>query len=328
MSSAKHILGLGNAIVDIIAHVDDKLLQELQLEKGAMTLIDEERSDFLYERMPPGLEVSGGSCANTMAAIAALGGAAGYVGRVRNDQFGKVFSHDIRAAGVEFENAPSPSGPATARCLVFVTDDAQRTMQTYLGACVELGPGDVNPVRAANAAITYLEGYLWDRADAKAACRKAADHCHKGGGQLALTLSDSFCVDRWRDEFRELVRDEVDILFANESEIMSLYETGDFDAAAAMAASEVKIAALTRSEKGSIVVSGQERHCIEPVVVDKVVDTTGAGDLYAAGMLYGIVSSLDLAASGRLASHAAGLIVGRIGARADEELKALIAKAA
>lgn len=322
------VLGLGNAIVDIVASVDDALLRELELEKGAMTLVDEERSDALYTKMPPGREVSGGSCANTMAAIAALGGNAAYIGRVRDDQFGKVFAHDIRASGVQFENAPSKTGPATARCLVFVTSDAQRTMQTYLGACVELGPEDVEDDLPQRAAITYLEGYLWDRPEAKAACRKAADICHKGGGQLALTLSDAFCVGRWREEFLTLIKKEVEILFANETEIMSLYQTDDFESAAQLAAQDVKIAALTRSEKGSVVISGADRHEIPVVSPPKVIDTTGAGDLYAAGFLYGLANAMPLDACGRLGSACAGLIVGQIGARADLALEPLVAKAA
>lgn len=328
MPQGSPVLGLGNAIVDIVANVDDALLAKLELDKGAMTLVDEARSDQLYAAMPAGREISGGSCANTMAAIAALGGDAAYIGRISDDQFGQVFAHDIRATGVHFDNKPSVGGPATARCLVMVTDDAQRTMQTYLGACVELGPEDVDPALAKAASITYLEGYLWDRPEAKAACRKAADLCHQGGGQLALTLSDAFCVDRWRDEFRQLITDEVDILFANESEILSLYQTDDFNHAVSLIAKDVKIAALTRSEQGSLVIAGDVRHEIAAVSPAKVLDSTGAGDLYAAGFLYGLANGMALDVCGRLGSHCAGIIIGQIGARSDQPLKPLIQLAA
>ena len=204
-SDRHDVLGIGNAIVDILAYAEDGLVAELELTRGAMTLIDEDRSAFLYRRLGPAREVSGGSCANTIAAVASLGGRGAFIGRVRDDQLGQVFSHDIRAAGVTFRNPPSPTGPATATSMIFVTPDGQRTMNTYLGACVELGPDDVDPELVAGAAVTYLEGYLWDRPEAKAACRKAADICNQARKQLALTLSDGFCVDRWRGEFRELI---------------------------------------------------------------------------------------------------------------------------
>ena len=219
------VLGIGNAIVDVVAYAEEALVARLGLARGTMTLVDEEQIELLYRRMGPAREVSGGSCANTMAALASLGAGAAYIGRVKDDALGRVFAHDIRAAGVIFESEPAPEGPVTARCLIFVTPDAQRTMQTYLGACVELGPENVDEDLVAQADITYLEGYLWDRPEAKAACRKAAEICHRHGGRLALTLSDPFCVDRWRAEFRELVEQQVDILFANEGEITSLYET-------------------------------------------------------------------------------------------------------
>ena len=320
------VLGMGNAIVDVVAHADDALLARLDLQKGAMTLVDEERSAFLYRNMPPGREVSGGSCGNTMAALAALGSRCAYVGRVRDDQLGNVFAHDIRAAGVSFECRPSAVGPATARSLIFVTPDAQRTMQTYLGACVELGPDDVDPMLAGRASITYLEGYLWDRPEAKEACRKAADLCHAAGGRLALTLSDAFCVDRWRAEFVNLVENEVDILFANESEITSLYGVSDFDTALQEVRHHVQFAALTRGAKGSVVVRGDEVHVIEAVRPTRVLDTTGAGDLYAAGFLNALTRGDDLAACGRLASVAAGAIIGQYGARAERPLVEMIAE--
>jgi sugar/nucleoside kinase (ribokinase family) len=314
------VTGLGNAIVDVIAHAEDGLVAELGLEKGIMTLVDEARMEALYRRLGPAREMSGGSCANTMAAIAAMGGSAAYIGRVRDDQLGEVFAHDMRAAGVVFRTRPSPSGPATARCLIFVTPDAQRTMQTYLGACVELGPEDVDEDLVARSSVTYLEGYLWDRPSAKAACRKAADICRRSGGKLALTLSDPFCVDRWRGEFRELVAGEVDILLANEAEITSLYEVEDFEAALDRVRREVHIAALTRGAHGSVVVRGDELHRIEAIPPARLLDTTGAGDLYAAGFLRGLTAGLDLAACGRLASAAAARIIAQYGPRSEEPL--------
>jgi sugar/nucleoside kinase (ribokinase family) len=318
------VLGLGNAIVDIVAYAEDDLVAELELQRGAMTLIDEERSAFLYRRLGPAREVSGGSCANTIAAVASLGGRAAYIGRVRDDQLGRVFSHDIRAAGVTFRNAPSPTGPATATSMIFVTPDGQRTMNTYLGACVELGPDDVDPELVAGASITYLEGYLWDRPEAKAACRKAAEICRTAGKRLALTLSDGFCVERWRQEFRELVDERVDILFANEAEITSLYEVTDFDKALQEVRRHVHFAALTRGAKGSVVVRGEEVHVIDAVPPERVLDTTGAGDLYAAGFLRGLTMGLDLAASGRLASACAAAIIAQYGARAERPLLPLL----
>ncbi len=317
------VLGIGNAIVDVVAYAEDRLLEQLDLVKGAMTLVDESRCEFLYRRMGPAHEVSGGSCANTMAALASLGGRAAYIGRVRDDQLGEVFGHDIRAAGVTFRSRPSTEGPSTARCLVFVTPDAQRTMATYLGACVELAPEDVDPELVRAAEITYLEGYLWDRPEAKAACRKAAAICHRAGRKLALTLSDPFCVDRWRGEFRELVTREVDILFANEAEITSLYEVADFDRALQEVRRHVHFAVLTRGARGSVVVRGEEVHVIDAVPPDRLLDTTGAGDLYAAGFLRGFTAGLDLGTCGRLGSLCAAEIIAQYGARAERPLRPL-----
>lgn len=314
------VLGIGNAIVDILAYAEDELVDELGLARGAMTLIDEDRSAFLYRRLGPAREVSGGSCANTIAAVASLGGRAAYIGRVRDDQLGRVFSHDIRASGVTFRNPPSPKGPATATSMIFVSPDGQRTMNTYLGACVELGPDDVEPALVAGADVTYLEGYLWDRPEAKAACRKAADVCRGAGRQLALTLSDGFCVDRWRAEFRELIDARVDILFANEAEITSLYEVADFDRALQEVRRHVHFAALTRGAKGSVVVRGEEVHVIDAVAPARVLDTTGAGDLYAAGFLRGHTMGLGLADCGRLGSACAAAIIAQYGARPERPL--------
>ncbi|WP_191062316.1 adenosine kinase [Geminicoccus harenae] len=318
------VVGLGNAIVDVVADADEAQLASLGLVKGAMTLVDAERSEFLYAHMGQGVEQSGGSCANSMAALAALGADVGYVGRVKQDQLGSIFAHDIRATGVIFPNHPATDGPATARCLVFVTPDAQRTMQTYLGACVMLDESDVDEDLVARAKVTYLEGYLWDRDGAKAACLKAAGIAQANGRKLALTLSDSFCVDRWRAEFRDLVRDRVDILFANESEITSLYETDSFDEAMAAVRREVDLAILTRGPAGSVIVAGDEAHPVEVVRPAQLLDTTGAGDLYAAGFLYGYTHDFPLAAAGRLGSACAAAVIEQYGARVRRPLRELI----
>jgi sugar/nucleoside kinase (ribokinase family) len=278
--------------------------------------------------MGPGREISGGSCGNTIAAVAAMGGKAAYIGRVKDDQLGRIFAHDIRSAGVTFEAVPVTDGPSTARCLVFVTPDAQRTMQTYLGACVDLGPGDIDEALVARAEVTYFEGYLYDKPAAKAACRKAAEICHNHNRLLALTLSDPFCVERWRGEFRELVRREVDILFANEAEITSLYEVDEFDKALQAVRQDVGFAALTRGAKGSVVVKGQEVHVIDAAPPAQLLDTTGAGDLYAAGFLRGLTAGLDLAACGHLGSAVAAAIIGQYGARSAEPLKPLFERLA
>jgi sugar/nucleoside kinase (ribokinase family) len=318
------VLGMGNAIVDIVAHADDALVEELGLARGAMTLVDEGRSAFLYRRLGPAREVSGGSCANTVAAVAALGGSAAYVGRVRDDQLGRIFTHDIRAAGVTFRSAASPTGPSTATSMIFVTPDGQRTMNTYLGACVELGPEDVDEELVAAAGVTYLEGYLWDRPEAKAACLKAAGICHGAGNRLALSLSDSFCVDRWRAEFRGLVEREVDILFANEAEVASLYEVATFDEALREVGRHVGLAAVTRGPRGSVVVRGDEVHVVDAAPIGRMVDTTGAGDLYAAGFLRGLTMGFDLPACGRLGSLCAAEIIQQYGARPERPLLPLL----
>jgi sugar/nucleoside kinase (ribokinase family) len=319
-----HVLGLGNAIVDVIAEADARALDRLDLAKGTMTLIDETRMVALYSGMGPAVEISGGSCANTMAALASLGARAGYVGKVQADQLGEVFSHDIRASGVDFHTPPLHAGPPTARCLIFVTPDGQRTMATYLGACVELGPDDVDEADVAAARILYLEGYLWDRPGAKAACLKAAEIAHRHGRQVALTLSDPFCVDRWRAEFADLIARHVDILIANEAEICSLYGESALQDAAERVRQDVQIAALTCSADGSLLVTPGATHRIEAAPVARVVDTTGAGDLYAAGLLYGLAHDLPLPACGRLGSLAAAEILGQYGARSKRPLAPLV----
>ncbi len=326
MPKSLDVVAIGNAIVDVIARIDDAFLGTHGVERGAMTLIDTARSDALYEAMPPGMEVSGGSAGNTAAGLAALGARTGYIGKVSDDTLGKVFRHDITAQGVRFETAPASDGPPTARCLVLVTPDAQRSMNTYLGACVNLTPDDVDPDMIAEAQVVYLEGYLWDPPQAKEAFLKAAKIAHETGGKVALTLSDSFCVDRHRKEFQELVRHHVDILFANEHEIVSLFEVDSFDEALQKVRFEVETAALTRSEKGSVVMHRDEVHVLDAEKAERIVDSTGAGDLYAAGFLYGYTQGKDVATCGRLGGLCAAEVISHYGARPEADLKALVAE--
>ena len=318
------VLAIGNAIVDVIAQADEAFLTRHQVPKGIMSLIDSERAESLYEAMGPGIEMSGGSAGNTVAGVAALGGRAAYVGKVRDDWLGKVFTHDIRAAGVRFDTVMAEQGPPTARSLILVTPDAERSMNTYLGACVELGPDDVDPQVVAEAKVTYLEGYLWDPAGGKAAFRKASRLAQASGRRVALSLSDPFCVDRYRDEFRDFVGEGVDILFANEEEICSLYQVPDFDAALQAVRGHCEIAVLTRGVHGSVVVAGDEVHVIDAETVAKVVDTTGAGDLFAAGFLFGVTNGRDLPAAARIGSLAAAEVVTHYGARPEASLKRLV----
>ena len=324
MGSRLDVVGIGNAIVDVVAQADDALLAEEDLPKGSMTLIDAARAEALRARMGPGAEICGGSAANTMVGVARLGGAAGYVGKIRDDEAGAAFRQDIEAAGVGFSTPAAEDGAATARCLVFVTPDAQRTMTTYLGACVELGPGDIDPDFIASARLLYMEGYLWDPPAAKEAFRKALGIAHAAGGRVCLSLSDSFCVDRHRAELRDLVANHVDVLFANEDEAMSLYEVAEFGAALAAARADCAVAALTRSAKGSVVAGDGAVHTIEAAPVARVVDTTGAGDLYASGFLLGLARGFDLARCGRLASLTAGEIIGHYGARPEADIAPLV----
>ncbi len=323
-SAAFDVLGIGNAIVDVISRADDAFLGKHELTKGSMMLIDEKRADTLYAAMGPAIEVSGGSCGNTMAGVASFGGKGAYIGKVRDDQLGGVFGHDLKAIGVSFATPPAASGPATARCLITVTPDAQRTMSTYLGACTGLGPADIDTPLVGSAQVTYVEGYLWDAPEAKKAVLTAFDAAHAAGRKVSITLSDSFCVDRYRDEFRALIRDKVDILFGNESEIKSLYQVDTFEAALEAARREAKIAALTRSEKGSVVIKGGETHAVPAAKVAKVVDTTGAGDLYASGFLFGFTHGKPLAECARLGGIAAAEIISHVGARPEKALKDLI----
>ena len=321
------VVGIGNAIVDVLVQADDAFLSRHGLAKGTMTLIDAARADALYAVMGPGVEASGGSAGNTMAGIASLGGSGAYIGKVRNDQLGEVFRHDITAIGVRFATAPAHGGLPTARCLILVTPDAQRTMNTFLGACVDLGPEDIDHEIIAAAQVTYLEGYLFDPPRAQAAFRKAAELAHGAGRKVALSLSDPFCVDRHRPEFRDLVAGHVDILFANEVEIGSLYETRDFDTALRAVRGHCEIAALTRSEKGSVIVTADAAHKVAAEKVAKLVDTTGAGDLYASGFLFGLTHGRDLATCGRLGSLCAAEAISHYGARPEASLRELAAKA-
>jgi len=318
------ICAVGNAIVDVIADCDDAFLESYGITKGAMTLIDEARADFLYKNIGPGIEMSGGSAGNTVAGIAALGGTPTYIGKVKDDQLGGIFRHDMRASGVHYPTPASPTGPATARCLILVTPDAQRSMNTYLGACVELSAADIDSHLVANAQITFLEGYLFDKPKAQEAFRLAAKIAHEAGRQLALTLSDTFCVDRHREGFVELVRDDVDFLIANEFELMGLYQVPTFDEAMAIARRQCNVVVGTRSEKGAVIANGDQTYQIEAETVPNVLDSTGAGDLFAAGLLFGVTHGLDLPTSGRIGAISASEVIGHYGPRPQRELKELV----
>jgi sugar/nucleoside kinase (ribokinase family) len=319
------VLGIGNALVDVLTHESDAFLDRHGLAKGTMHLVDEPRAEQLYAAMGPGTEVSGGSAANTIVGVASFGGRAHYVGKVRDDQLGGVFSHDLRSVGVGYTTPPAHDGPPTGRCLIVVTPDAQRTMNTFLGASVRLGTRDIDAGLVARARILYLEGYLFDPPAAQAAFREAAQAAHGAGRKVALTLSDPFCVDRHRAAFLELLERHVDVLFANEAEICALYEVTDFDAALQRVRGHCEVAALTRSAKGSVIVAGNEVHVIDAHPVNAVVDTTGAGDLYAAGFLFGLSRGLPLAHCGRLGALAAAEVISHVGARPQTSLAGMAA---
>jgi sugar/nucleoside kinase (ribokinase family) len=325
VDSLYDVVGIGNAIVDVLAHADDAFITRHGLNKGTMTLIDAERADSLYAAMGPAIEVSGGSAANTIAALASLGGRGAFIGKVKDDQLGAIFRHDIVALGIAFGSRPATDGlSSTARCLILVTPDAQRTMNTYLGVASELGPDDVDPALIANARVTYLEGYLWDRPAAKAAFVAAAELAHQAGRTVSLSLSDPFCVDRHRHDFVELVDRHVDVLFANEDEIVSLYQEHSFDAALQRVRHHSPIAVLTRSEKGAVVVAGDEVHVVDAEPVAHVVDTTGAGDAYAAGFLWGLARGLRLEVCARVAAICAAEVISHVGARPEVSLADLV----
>jgi len=318
------VLGLGNAIVDVITRADDDFLVKHGMRKGSMSLIDQARAAKIYDAMGPAVEISGGSAANTVVGVAGFGARAAFIGRVKDDPLGAVFAHDIRAAGVAFDTAPSAAGPSTGRCYVLVTPDGERTMNTFLGAAQDLHPRDIDPETVAAAAITYLEGYLWDPAHAKEAFIKAAAIAHEAKRLVALSLSDAFCVDRWRDEFLHLIRSgTVDLLFANEAELHSLYQTADFDTAIAALRGDARRAVVTRSAEGCVVVDGPSTIAAPACPVERVVDTTGAGDLFAAGFLYGLARGLTNDKAAGLGALAAAEVISHLGARPETSLRAL-----
>lgn len=316
------VLTIGNAIVDILARCEDTFLEENAIIKGAMNLIDAERAELLYSKMGPAVEASGGSAGNTAAGIAGFGGKAAYFGKVAEDQLGQIFQHDIRAQGVHYQTRPEGLHPPTARSMIFVTPDSERSMNTYLGACVELGPEHVEEEVVAEARVTYFEGYLWDPPRAKDAIREAARIAHANGREVSMTLSDPFCVGRYRAEFLDLMRSgTVDIVFANKHELLSLYETEDFELALGKIALDCKLAAVTLSEEGAVIVRGKERVKIDAYAIDELVDTTGAGDLFASGFLYGYTQDRSLEDCGKLGCLAAAVVIQQLGPRPSVSLK-------
>ncbi len=321
------VVGLGNAIVDVISAQDDAFLETWGINKDAMNLIEEDRADALTEASVNAVETSGGSGANTIAGIASFGGKAAYIGKVADDRLGKVFKADMENGGVPFETEPLTEGPATARSIIFVTPDGKRSMNTFLGASVEFAPSDVDREMVEAGSILYLEGYLFDKEIAKSAFVHAAEIAHAAGRKVSLTLSDSFCVDRHRDSFRQLIRTQVDILFANEEELLSLYETRDFDAALEQLRAETGLAAVTRGEKGSVVIGDGDPIEVPAEPVREVVDTTGAGDQYAAGFLFGVARGLPLATCAKLGHIAAAEVISHYGPRPEVSLGSLAAKA-
>ncbi|MBB4093498.1 adenosine kinase [Ochrobactrum pecoris] len=323
------VLCIGNAIVDIISRTDDSFLETNGIVKGAMNLIDAERAELLYSRIAgPATEMSGGSAGNTAAGVASLGGRSAYFGKVATDHLGRVFAHDIRSQGVAFDTRPLEKGSPTARSMIFVTPDGERSMNTYLGACVELGPEDVETSKVSDAKVTYFEGYLWDPPRAKEAIVMASKIAHEKNRQMAMTLSDPFCVDRYREEFLELMRSRtVDMVFANEEEAKSLYKTKSLETAIAAMRMDCALSIVTRSEKGAIVVTPDQTLTVPAIEIDTLVDTTGAGDLYAAGFLYGYTNERSLEDCARLGSLAAGLIIQQMGPRPQLSLQAAASQA-
>ncbi len=318
------VLGIGNAIVDVIALAEEDFLLRQGMRKGGMALIDADRAEAIYQAMGPAVEVSGGSAANTIVGVASLGARAAFIGKVKDDLLGRAFAHDIRAAGMTFATTPAADGAPTGRCYVLVTPDGERTMNTFLGAAQDLHPADIDANMIAASAVTYLEGYLWDPRNAKDAFLKAATIAHDAGRIVALTLSDAFCVDRWRDEFLHLMRSRtVDLIFANETELHSLYQTADFEAAAAALRADVEAAVVTRSEKGCLVIGPDGTEAVPAFPVERVVDTTGAGDLFAAGFLCGLARGADDRTCGRLGALAAAEVIQHLGARPEASLQDL-----
>ena len=318
------VVGIGNALVDVIAHAPDTFVEQHGLVKGAMDLVDAGRAVQLYEALGSAVEMSGGSAANTMCGVASFGGRAAYIGKVTDDDLGQVFGHDLLAVGVQFRPGGHRNDVPTGRCIIVVTPDAERTMNTFLGASSLLGIDDVDDRAIASGKLLYMEGYLFDRDEAKSAFRHAAGVAHDAGGMVSLTLSDSFCVDRHRDDFRALVSDEVDLLFGNDAELMSLYETDTFDQAIAELRRHCQFAAITTGADGSVIVTGDDVIRVRAQPVRRVIDTTGAGDLYAAGFLYGVTSGLPLPECGRLGSIAASEVISHVGPRPLVELRNLV----
>src|SRR4030081_2228425 len=325
MADAKYdVLGIGNAIFDVLVKTDDSFLAAHGMAKGGMALIDEARAASIYGDMGPAVEMSGGSAANTIVGVASLGARTAFIGKVKDDQIGRLYSHDIKAANVAFATPPATGGPATGCSYILVTPDGERTMNTWLGAAQELTSADIDPAEIAASAIVYLEGYLWDPKNAKDAFLKASVIAHEAGRQVALTLSDSFCVDRYRGEFLDLMRSRtVDLVFANEAELHSLYQTSDFDTALKQLRSDAKLGVVTRSEKGCVVASADGITAVPAFPIEKMVDTTGAGDLFAAGFLFGLVRGAGHENAGRLGALAAAEVIQHIGARPQTSLKQL-----
>ena len=328
MADAKYdVLGIGNAIFDVLVKTDEAFLASHGMTKGSMALIDEQRAAAIYRDMGPATEMSGGSAANTIVGLASLGARTAYVGKIRDDQIGRMYAHDIRAAGVAFETRPASDGPATGCSYILVTGDGERTMNTYLGAAQDLSPADIDPNEIAGARIVYLEGYLWDPKDAKDAFVKASKIAHQADRQVALTLSDAFCVDRYRGEFVDLMRSgTIDLVFANEAELHSLYQTSDFDTALKQLRNDAKLGVVTRSEKGCVVASSDGVITVPAFPIEEIVDTTGAGDLFAAGFLFGLVRDAGYENAGRLGALAAAEVIQHIGARPQVSLKELARK--
>ena len=325
MTSAKYdVLGIGNAIFDVLVCTDEKFLADQGMTKGGMSLIDEARATAIYKAMGPAIEISGGSAANTIVGVADFGARAAFVGKVKDDQIGRLYAHDIRTAKVVFDTRAAPAGPATGCSYILVTPDGERTMNTYLGAAQELTPDDIDPAEIAASATVYLEGYLWDPKSAKDAFLKASKIAHDANRQVALTLSDAFCVDRYRGEFLELMRSgTVDLIFANEAELHSLYQTSDFDTALTQLRKDVALGVVTRSEKGCVLATKDKVTAVPAFPIGQLVDTTGAGDLFAAGFLFGLVRGVGHENAGRLGALAAAEVIQHIGARPQTSLKKL-----
>jgi sugar/nucleoside kinase (ribokinase family) len=317
MSQSVQLLGISNAIVDVLAHVDEAFLEKIGVPRGAMTLIDEARAHEIYEMMGPATEMSGGSVANTIAGFAILGGSASYVGRVKDDQLGEIFVHDMRSLGVDVRTAPAKDGAPTARSLVLIDPDGQRTMNTYLGACTELGVADVTDETVGTPKVILLEGYVWDIPDGPALAAEAIRIGKQNGSSVALSLSDSFCVDRHRDAFAKVVQDDIDMIFADDEEVMALYEVDDFEAVLSAISGSDSLFVMTRSEQGSVIVQGDIRIMQKALPIETLVDTTGAGDAYAAAFLYGWTSGKQLDECARLGTHVATSVIQQLGGRID-----------